>query len=357
MPVHKVLIVDDSRAFCLFLTKIISADPNLEVIGHALDPFEARDKIKDLNPDVITLDVEMPRMDGITFLRNLMRLRPMPVVMVSSLTEPGAAVTLDALEVGAIDFMVKRHTADTQSMEEYSNEVVRRIKNAAAANIRKKNAPKCDITLPEVQVLNQRIRSDKRASTELKRLIAIGASTGGPEALRKVLTDFYDPDCAVVLCQHMPERFMAAFAHRLNTSSRFSIDLAVDGEKIKPGHAYVAPGDKHLEVVNKSGSLHCKITSDPPVSGHKPSVNTLFNSVAKELKRGVVGVLLTGMGDDGATGLKLLHDGNYPTIIQDEESSAVWGMPGRAHELGAADQAISLECIGPVLNAINKKAA
>ncbi len=357
MPVHKVLIVDDSKAFCMFLTKIISADPSLNVVGYALDPFEARDKIKDLNPDVITLDVEMPRMDGLTFLRNLMRLRPMPVVMVSSLTEPGAAVTLDALEVGAIDFMVKRHTSDNQSMDEYCSEVVRRIKNAAAANIRRKCAKTTEVTVPDVPLLIQRIRADKRVSGELKRLVAIGASTGGPEALRKVLADFYDPDCAVVLCQHMPERFMSAFAHRLHTSSQFSIDLAVDGEKIRPGHVYVAPGDKHLEVVNKSGSLHCKLTSDPPLSGHRPSVNTLFNSVAKELKRGVVGVLLTGMGDDGATGLKMLHDGNYPTIIQDEQSSAVWGMPGRASELGAADQAISLESIGPVLNAINKKAA
>lgn len=356
MSVQRVLIVDDSKAFCLFMSKIISADPNLDVIGYALDPFEARDKIKDLNPDVLTLDVEMPRMDGLTFLRNLMRLRPMPVVMVSSLTEPGAAITLDALEVGAIDFMVKRHTSDSQSMEEYSAEVVRRIKNAAAANIRKKNVQTTDVAIPDVPILNQRIRADKRVSPELKRLVAMGASTGGPEALRKVLTDFYDPSCAVVLCQHMPERFMAAFAHRLNSSSRFSIDLAVDGEKIEPGHCYVAPGDKHLEVVNKSGSLHCKITSDPAVSGHRPSVNTLFNSVAKEVKRGVIGVLLTGMGDDGATGLKLIHDANYPTIIQDEETSAVWGMPGRAHELGGADQAIGLECIGPVLNAINKKA-
>ena len=363
MTAKKVLIVDDSRSICLFLTKVLSADPELEVVGHALDPFEARGMIKELRPDVLTLDVEMPRMNGLTFLRNLMRLHPIPVVMVSSLTAPGAAITLDALEAGAIDFMVKRHAHSEESMEAYCGEIVRRVKNAARTRIRSKKISCAGVStkevenLPDLAPLLKRYRGDKAVSPKLKRLVAMGASTGGPEALRQVLTEFYAPDCAVVLCQHMPERFMETFAERLNLHSRFNIALAIDGEEVKPGFGYVAPGDKHLEIVNKAGTLFCKVTDGPQVSGHRPSVDVLFTSIATQLKKGVIGVLLTGMGEDGAKGLTLLHDNGSPTIVQDEASSAVWGMPGRAYELGGADQAIGLDSVGPALNAVSKRAA
>ncbi len=354
---HKVLIVDDSKVVCAFLEKVLSQDPALTVIGHALDPFEARDIIKRTPPDVLTLDVEMPRMDGLTFLRNLMRLRPIPVVMVSSLTEAGAAVTLDALEAGAVDFMVKRDAANQEDLRLYTEEIIRRVKNAARVKVAPSSEPVNNTALPDLTKINRRVQLDRTPSGNLKRLVAIGASTGGPEALRQVLTDFYASDCAVVVTQHMPKRFMQPFAQRLDSASRFTIALAQDGEQIKPGAGYVAPGDKHLSIVKRNGNLFCQVTDTAPVSGHRPSVDVMFNSLADSVGRGVVGVLLTGMGEDGALGLTRLHKTGTPTIVQDQQSSAVWGMPGRAFQMGGADEALALSVVGPVLNTLLSRLA
>ena len=359
---YKVLIVDDSRTICRFLEKILSRDPALEVVGYALDPFEARDMIKEFRPDVLTLDVEMPRMDGLTFLRNLMRLRPMPVVMLSSLTEAGAQVTLDALAAGAVDFMVKRTTDSNLDVNVYANEIIKRVRDAASARIVHQGAAKKSQNLPDLGKLRSRVQSGGIPCRNLNRLIAIGASAGGPEALRQVLSDFHTPSCAVIICQHMPERFMTPFADRLNAHSRFNIKLAEHNEQIKPNYAYVAPGDMHLRIVNRDGLLFCQLDQLNTVNGHRPAVDVMYKSITGNVAKGTVGVLLTGMGEDGAEGLAHLHNAGAATIVQDEQSSVVWGMPGKAFQLGAADQALGLEVIADSLNDVlggstNKRAA
>jgi len=345
----KVLIVDDSLSLCKFLEKVLSSDPGLEVSGYALDAYEARDLIKRYSPDVITLDVEMPRMTGLTFLKNLMRLHPMPVVMLSSLTVAGAGVTLDALEVGAVDFMVKRQPGSEMELERYSAEIVERVKQAGmvqvcapSANIRRK-------PLPDLSTLKNKLESGKCYNGRLKRVVAIGSSTGGPEALRHVLTGLDSARCALLIAQHMPERFMAPFAERLNSWSSFDIRIAWDGEEVSPGRGYVAPGDAHLELVNKHGKLVCVVSQTAPVCGHRPSVDVLFTSVARSAGNAGVGVLLTGMGDDGAAGLKAMRNAGALTVVQDKKSSAVWGMPGRAYEMGGADGVLGLQQLSPAL--------
>lgn len=353
----KVLIVDDSEALCLFLKKIISRDPEMEVVGYALDPYEARDKIKQLQPDVLTLDVEMPRMDGLTFLRNLMRLRPMPVVMISSLTAAGAEVTLDALDAGAVDFMVKRHPHNDEELEMYSMEIVRRVKLAGKINII--NSSESNLTNSVMNLSEHRSKDNLTSSqgSACTRVIAIGSSTGGPDALKHFLKDLHAPDCALMFAQHMPERFMKSFADRLNTWSSFDISVAIPGEKLQAGRGYVAPGDDHLELSKNAGDLSVLTRKTDLVNGHRPSVDVLFKSVAKTAPIGSIGVLLTGMGNDGAVGLKAMHSAGALTIVQDEKSSAVWGMPGRAYEMGAADHVLSLLQIAPSITSLLKKAA
>lgn len=395
-PPYKVLVVDDSRAICKFLVNVLSADPRLTVVGHALDAFAAGDLLRQLSPDVMTLDVEMPGMDGLTFLRKIMRTRPLPVLMLSSLTDKGAAATLDALEAGAVDFLLKRSVDDARDLASYSDEIVRRVCNAATVTVGpwtdevKKPKPLPDLgsmksrlskTAPvdraeTAQVAAVRASRDVAvpapAATQpsnpvpvtptrlapssgkvtLRHLVGFGASTGGPEALRKVLTEFYAPDCAVVISQHMPERFMVPFAERLNTASRFTLEVATDGQLIEPGCGYIAPGEQHLKVDKRGTRFYCSLSTDEPVNGHRPSVDVMFDSLSESAAGCSVGVLLTGMGEDGARGLKNMHDGGAPTIIQDKFSSAVWGMPGTAYELGAADQSLSLESVGPALNAV-----
>ena len=353
----KVLIVDDSEALCKFLFKILSRDPEMEVVGYALDAYEARDKIKELLPDVITLDVEMPRMDGLTFLRNLMRLRPMPVVMISSLTAAGAEVTLDALDAGAVDFMVKRHPQSEEELEIYAWEIVRRVKQAGMTKLVAngpvaitKNATDLDDHLSKIQ-------KGKSRSQDPVSVIAVGSSTGGPEALRHLLKDLHVPDYALLFAQHMPDRFMNSFAARLNSWSSFDISIAKSGDKLEAGKGYVAPGDLHLELTRRSGSIFLATRKTDPVSGHRPSVDVLFNSVAKHSPLGSIGVLLTGMGDDGATGLTAMRSAGALTVIQDENSSAVWGMPGRAFAMGGADGVVPLLKIGPSLSNLLAKAA
>ena len=356
----KVLVVDDSLSICKFLIKVLSNEPDLEVVDYALDPFEAREKIKLYNPDVLTLDVEMPRMDGLTFLRNLMRLRPMPVVMLSSLTAAGASVTLDALQAGAVDFMVKRHPGSKAELDLYQREIINRVRQAGSSKLQ----PVCSSTrtitesdLPDLTEQRRKLRAGSNANQSVQRLVAIGASTGGPEALRCVLSKFDATQCAVVIAQHMPQAFMEPFANRLNKTSPLQIAIARDGESIIPGRGYVAPGDKHLSVIRRGADMLCKLSDSDPVCGHRPSVDVLFDSVANEVGPGAVGVLLTGMGEDGAAGLTHMHKCGALTVVQDEKSSAVWGMPKRAYEMGGADGVLCLLQIAPALSKLLKQAA
>lgn len=353
----KVLIVDDSLSICKFLEKTFSSDPELEVVAYANDAYAARDLIKIHNPDVITLDVEMPKMDGLTFLKNLMRLHPMPVVMLSSQTTDGADVTLDALQAGAVDFMVKRVPEGACERENYTAELVKRVKQAGQIKVTSSSAVVARKSLPDLSVFKKKLRSGRKVASNLNRVVAIGSSTGGPEALRQVLDGFDSTNSALLFAQHMPQRFMEPFADRLNSWSSFDIRVAENGEVVKAGRGYVAPGDFHLELVKKGGRLTCLTRQTDPVMGHRPSVDVLFNSVAAALGNAAVGVLLTGMGEDGAQGLAAMRRAGALTVVQDQKSSAVWGMPGRAYEIGGADGVLALQQISPALTRLLQDAA
>ncbi len=353
----KVLIVDDSLALCKFLEKIFLRDPDLDVVGYALDAFVARDMIKLHNPDVITLDVEMPRMDGLTFLKNLMRLHPMPVVMLSSLTAAGATVTLDALQEGAVDFMVKRHPGSDQDLALYVAEIVDRVKQAGQMHVAAPGASISQKALPDLSVFKRKLVTGRKINGQLSKVVAFGSSTGGPEALRQALTGFDAASSALMFAQHMPERFMGPFAERLSSWSSFDIRIAENGELIIPGRGYVAPGDMHLELVSSGGKLKCLTRKTDAVHGHRPSVDVLFKSVASSAGNAAVGVLLTGMGEDGAEGLTAMRNAGALTVVQDKKSSAVWGMPGRAYEMGGADGMLGLQQISTALTKLLKEAA
>jgi len=332
----RVLVVDDSALVRRVLTDILQSDPSLEVVGAASDPYVARAEIKRLNPDVLTLDVEMPRMDGITFLSNLMRLRPMPVVMVSSLTEQGADVTLNALELGAIDFVTKPKIDVSHGLTEYAAEIIEKVKTASRARVRALQDVNStiDASRPRQQVLKDYRTTD--------RVIAIGASTGGTEALREVLEAMPANAPAMVITQHIPEAFSQPFARRLNGVSAMTVCQAEDGQQILQGHAYVAPGNRHLRVVRSGAKFVCRLDDGEPVNRHKPSVDVMFRSVAEQVGRNAVGVILTGMGADGAKGLQAMKEAGAPTIAQDEATSVVWGMPGEAVKLGVVDHVLPL---------------
>ena len=337
----KVLIVDDSALMRQLLTEFLSADREIEVIGAAPDPFVARDKIKALNPDVLTLDVEMPRMDGLTFLENLMRLRPMPVVMVSSLTEKGAEVTMQALELGAVDFVTKPKIDLAAGVAAYAAELIGKIKNAARARVHAPAFPPAG-PKPKLASVGSRFRTTER-------LIAIGASTGGTEAIKAVLERMPADAPAIVITQHIPAMFSGPFAARMDRSSAMSVCEARDGQQIVPGHAYIAPGDRHLEVTRDGARYVCKLTDAPHENRHRPSVDVLFRSVARYAGANAVGAILTGMGDDGARGLLEMRKTGAPTLVQDEASSVVWGMPGAAYRMGATDRTFPLDLIAAEL--------
>lgn len=341
----RVLIVDDSALVRKMLASMLSEDPELEVVGSAPDPIIAREKIRQLAPDVLTLDVEMPRMDGLTFLDNLMRLHPMPVVMVSSLTERGAEITLRALELGAVDFLAKPGSDLTGTFGDSSDEIRAKVKMAARAKPRAMAArlqpPKASPRFDADAVL---LRATGSASSG-GRVIAIGASTGGTEAIRVVL-EMMPPDAPpIVITQHIPAQFSAPFAQRMNQGSAMRVCEARDGQPIQAGHAYIAPGDRHLLVVRDGSRQICRLHDGPLVNRHKPSVDVLFRSVVASIGAAGVGALLTGMGDDGARGLKEMRDAGAPTVVQDEATSVVWGMPGSAWKLDAAEQALPIEAV------------
>jgi len=342
----KVLIVDDSALVRQMLSEMISQDPQLEVVGVAQDPYVAREKIKKLNPDVLTLDVEMPRMDGVTFLRNLMRLHPMPVVMVSTLTEQGAQVTLEALELGAIDFVTKPKVDIAGKLQDYADELIEKIKIAATARVRARadhvlgKTP--DPKLTADAVLEKTIIKQTTTLKTTDKIIAIGASTGGTEAIREVLEHMPADSPGIVITQHIPPKFSTSFAQRMDSISAMTVYEAEDGMQIVPGHAYIAPGDRHLIVERSGARYYCRLNDGPPVNRHRPSVDVLFRSVAQSVGPNAIGVILTGMGDDGARGLLEMKQAGAPTLAQDEASSVVWGMPGEAVKLGAADSQYAL---------------
>lgn len=340
----RVLIVDDSAVVRQILTEILASDPGIEVVGTAADPLLAREKIKRLAPDVITLDVEMPRMDGLAFLENLMRLHPLPVVMISSLTERGADTTLQALALGAVDFVSKPKLDVTRGLQGYADEIIEKVKAASRSRVRAlvraPVAPKLTLTSTGAPAA---LRPSQFRTTD--RLIAIGASAGGTEALRVVLEGLPADAPAVVMTQHLPATFSTAFAERLDRHSAMAVREATDGEAVLPGHAYLPPGGKHLRVIRDGARWRCRIDDGPPVNRHKPAVDVLFQSVAQSAGANAIGVILTGMGDDGARGLLQLRQAGAPTLVQDEATSVVWGMPGAAFKLGAADEQLPLEKI------------
>jgi len=327
----RVLVVDDSATMRSLITAALNRDPEIEVCGAAGDPFEARGMIKALNPDVVTLDIEMPNMNGIEFLEKIMRLRPMPVVMVSTLTQAGAEMTLRALELGAIDCVAK--PADALGTQDALNEIVVKVKIAARASVRTKadtapTAARTKTFMPSGDV------------------VAIGSSTGGVEALLAILTMFPDTCPPTVITQHMPATFTASFAARLDRASGAKVQEATDGAMLEPGKVYVAPGGAtHLEVVRSAG-LRCRLVQGDPVSGHRPSVDVLFNSVANAVGDKAVGVILTGMGRDGAQGLLAMRNARAKTLGQDEQSCVVYGMPRAAFEIGAVEKQVSLSSMG-----------
>ncbi|WP_018141301.1 chemotaxis response regulator protein-glutamate methylesterase [Thioalkalivibrio sp. ALJ7] len=337
----RVLVVDDSALIRKLLTEILSADPGIEVVGAAIDPFDAREKIKQLDPDVLTLDVEMPKMDGITFLRNLMRLRPMPVVMVSSLTEAGAEVTLEALEVGAVDFVTKPKVDVSHALQEYSDVLIEKIRSAARIRLQARSA---------TPAAPRRLASAGSRLKTTDRVIVLGASTGGTEALREVLVALPPDAPGILITQHIPAGFSQAFAERMDRNTALSVKEAEDGDIVMPGHAYVAPGtDYHLRLARDGARYVCRLDTTAAVNRHRPSVDVLFRSAAEQAGANVVAALLTGMGDDGAEGLLALREAGAHTIAQDEATSLVWGMPGEAVKRDAAVQVLPLSGIAAAL--------
>ncbi len=337
--VHKVLIVDDSAVFRALLSEIIDSDPQLEVVGVAVDPYEAREKIKKLKPDVITLDIEMPKMDGVQFLKNLMRLHPMPVVMISTLTQHGAEATLAALDIGAVDYFPKPTENVASEMSNYRQLVVEKVKMAATANI----AGAVHRSPKEISVTGRQLNSPYD-------IIAIGASTGGTEAIRNVLEALPELMPPIVITQHIKAVFSKSFAERLHRVSKLHVEeLSTDQAPLINGRVYVAPGDFHMKIEKRGGRYYCTRCDSEPVQRHKPSVDVMFSSVAQAAGQRAMAILLTGMGRDGAQGMLEMRQAGATTVAQDENTSVVWGMPRVAVELEAAQQVLPLEKIATYL--------
>jgi len=335
----RVLVVDDSALMRKMISAMLTSETDIDVVGVAHDPFMARELIKATNPDVVTLDVEMPRMDGLTFLDKIMKLRPMPVVMVSSLTQSGTDATLRALELGAVDCVAKPAGGLVAGNHaNFREELIAKVRSAAIARIRPR------------QLVERATRisvGPGYSSSEV--IVAIGASTGGVEALHHVVQAL-PADCpAVVITQHMPPAFTASFARRLDAECAVVVREASDGVRVLPGHVYIAPGGRHLELSRSGANYMCKITDAPPVSGHRPSVDVLFRSVARHAGANAVGVIMTGMGRDGAEGLAEMRAAGARTIGQDEASCVVYGMPKAARDANAVEIEVSLSRIAEEL--------
>jgi two-component system chemotaxis response regulator CheB len=342
----KVVVVDDSALVRGLLAEIINRQPDMVCIGAASDPLVAREMIRNLNPDVITLDVEMPRMDGIDFLSRLMRLRPMPVVMVSTLTERGADVTLRALELGAVDFVAKPKMGISDGLRQLGDDITDKIRTAAKATVRRLAAAPAASAGGGGPAAAAPM-SLGRLSTE--KIIFIGASTGGTEATREVLVRLPADSPAVMITQHMPPGFTKSYAARLDSLCRIRVAEASDGERVLPGHAYIAPGGLHLSVERSGANYIARVRDGEPVNRHKPSVEVLFQSAARVVGPNALGVMLTGMGADGARAMKELRDAGSYNFVQDEASCVVFGMPREAIAQGAAHEVLPVTQIGPKL--------
>lgn len=334
----KVLVIDDSALIRSLLTELINDTKDLEVVGAAPDPLVAREMIKQLNPDVLTLDVEMPRMDGLDFLEKLMRLRPMPVVMVSTLTEKGSEITLRALELGATDFVTKPKMGISQGMQQYADEITDKIRTAAKAKVSTlQHIAKASAAGSQVQnaIRNPLISSEK--------LLIIGASTGGTEAIKAFLMQMPSDCPGVLITQHMPAGFTKSFAARLDSLCKISVKEAVDGERILPGHAYIAPGDQHLLLARSGANYVTKLSDSEPVNRHKPSVDVLFDSAAVHAGKNAIGIIMTGMGKDGAVGMLRMKESGAYNFAQNEESCVVYGMPREAVAHGGVQEVAHLK--------------
>ncbi|AIV51222.1 protein-glutamate methylesterase/protein-glutamine glutaminase [Burkholderia pseudomallei] len=338
----KVLCVDDSALIRSLMTEIINSQPDMEVCATAPDPLVARELIKQHNPDVLTLDVEMPRMDGLDFLEKLMRLRPMPVVMVSSLTERGSEITLRALELGAVDFVTKPRVGIRDGMLDYSEKLADKVRAASRARVRQNPQPHAAAAAAAHDHAGAAAPLINNPLVSTEKLIIVGASTGGTEAIREVLTPLPPDAPAVLIAQHMPPGFTRSFAQRLNGLCRISVKEAEHGERVLPGHAYIAPGHAHLLLARSGANYIAHLSDEPPVNRHRPSVDVLFRSAAQHAGKNALGVILTGMGRDGAAGLLEMKKAGAYTFAQDEASCVVFGMPREAIAMGGVDDVAPL---------------
>lgn len=337
----RVLCVDDSALIRDLMTEIINEQDDMEVVAVAPDPLVARDLIKRHDPDVLTLDVEMPRMDGLDFLERLMRLRPMPVLMVSSLTQAGSEVTLRALELGAVDFLQKPALGIRTGMREYGELIAEKVRAAAQSRPRRlaPRAVEQKAALRPVMVSSEK-------------LVILGASTGGPEAIRQVLEPLPPNSPAILIAQHMPGGFTRSFAERLDRLCKVSVKEAEDGERVLPGHVYIAPGEQHLKLVRSGANYVVRLDDGAPVNRHRPSVDVLFHSAAQQAGANAIGVLLTGMGKDGADGLLAMRRAGAHTLAQDQETSLVFGMPREAIARDAATEVLPLDRVAERMMAL-----
>lgn len=334
----KVLCVDDSALIRSLMTEIINSQSDMEVVGTAPDPLVARDLIKRLNPDVLTLDVEMPRMDGLDFLERLMRLRPMPVLMVSSLTERGSEITMRALELGAVDFVTKPKLGIRDGLMDYTDTIADKIRAASRARIRSAAPAGSAASAPPVPMLRSPLLSTEK-------LIIVGASTGGTEAIKEFLMPM-PPDCpAVLIVQHMPAGFTRSFAQRLDGLCRITVKEAEHGERVLPGYAYIAPGDSHLLLARSGANYVAHLSQEPAVNRHRPSVEVLFDSAAQHAGKNAIGVMLTGMGKDGAQGMLRMREAGAYNLAQDESSCIVFGMPKEAIAAGGVHEIVPLHAM------------
>ena len=347
-----MIVVDDSALVRSLLSEIINRQRDMECIGAANDPLVAREMIRELDPDVITLDVEMPRMDGIDFLGRLMRLRPTPVVMISTLTERGAEVTMKALELGAVDFVAKPRVGLASGLNDLAAQIVDKIRVAAVAQVRRapaRDAAPAAGSAGSAAVAHAAPAAGLLGRLSTEKLICIGASTGGTEAIKEVLVQMPADSPAIVITQHMPPGFTTSFAARLNGLCQITVKEAVNGERILPGHAYIAPGGTQFHVARSGANYVAVVDDDPPVNRHKPSVEVLFKSAAAVVGRNAFGIMLTGMGNDGAVAMREMKDAGSYNYVQDEATCIVFGMPREAIAHGAADEVLPLGQIAPAL--------
>ncbi len=330
----KVLIIDDSALIRSVLKEVINSFPDMEVAGAAMNPLQAREMIKALNPDVLTLDVEMPEMDGLTFLEKLMRLRPMPVLMISSLTERGSDAALRALELGAIDFVAKPRLGGVEGIKAYADEIAQKIRVAFKARVSPRSAAAQQVREP-LPALGNRI-------TMAEKVIVVGSSTGGTEAVKELLIRMPLDAPGILIVQHMPEAFTKSFANRLDGLCKIRVTEAVDKERVLPGHAYIAPGHSHLLLKRSGVNYMTELSQASPVNHHRPSVEVLFRSAAQHAGKNAIGVMLTGMGKDGAIGMLEMRQAGAYNLAQDEASCVVFGMPREAIAVGAVDEVVTM---------------